>query len=271
MSDADVITATDPPVPPPIVYTLVGVVTPQRAPLSLKKFAGRAKHLASGRLVTISASILFNQIHVSVETAELWDVKDLRNMVLTFLRTNVAMVGFLTGLAYDIDVVRVVCAADNVDYVYGIEMPCLFERRSDEAFEKNLSALRKKCGGDLSVYLTRCLGDLVSAMRHSNDTHFYCYRAIESLMAHNAAKHGIDAKNQKETAWAHFREVARVTRETIMEIKGRADPLRHGGFGAGSADTIVSSLTSTWDIVKQYLDQLPEGELIFAPSVASAS
>ena len=89
-------------------------------------------------------------------------------------------------------------------------------------------------------------------MKHSDDTGFYCYRAIEALRHHCAAVHSI-AQESNATQWQKFREIAHCEEDTLREIKAAADPLRHGDVvGSTSADR-QRLFTITWNTVDRYL------------------
>jgi len=95
-------------------------------------------------------------------------------------------------------------------------------------------------------------GDLASAMKHADDTGFYCYRAIESLRQHCSAAHGL-AASEKAKQWQKFRDVAGCDEQTLRAIKAAADPLRHGGVVGSNSEDRATLFTSTWGIVDAYL------------------
>src|SRR5437764_3406318 len=117
------------------------------------------------------------------------------------------MVGYLKGYAYDFEITRVVHQGRKIDYVFGIDVPCIAERGKVVDLQDALSKLRGKTVGPNGLYLHRCFSDLVSSMKHADDTGFYCYRAIESLRHHCAAVHGLAAAD-KPIQCAKFREVS---------------------------------------------------------------
>lgn len=232
-------------------YLFYGRVLPERAQLTLScEFD--FSHVVSSVEGHAKLSILLNQIAVSITTAQAWDIHDLRNVVANILRDQLSMVGYLTGHAYDFELVRVLSDERGVDYVFGIDVPCIADRRSATDLGMALNNLRRKNSGPAGVFLHRCFADLVSALKDADDTGFYCYRAIEALRNHSALAAGLlDAS--RSVQWDKFREVAQCSEDSILSIKHEADSLRHGGVTALSSEGRTSLLSRTWDIVDAYL------------------
>lgn len=198
-------------------------------------------------------SIVLNQVAVWVESEHDWDVFDLRNVVKNIVQNHLAMVGYLKGYAYDFEVTRVLNPGREIDYVFGIDIPCLAERGKSVDLQDALPKLREKTSGRSGVFLNRCFSDLAFSMKHADDTGFYCYRAIESLRHHCAAVHGLsDADKSKQ--WEKFREVSGCSEETLRDIKAAADPLRHGEASGADAEDREKLFMSTWDVVDGYLN-----------------
>ncbi|MBU9437956.1 hypothetical protein [Burkholderia multivorans] len=235
-------------------YFFQGIVLPERAQLSLQ-FSLKFGHVHSGKQASARVSVVLNQVAVWIDTDDEWNVVDLRNVVNNIVRPHLDMLGFLLGHAYDLSITRVVNRERGVDYVFGIDTPCISPAAEKLDVEAELLKLRDKTIGPNGIYLNRCFGDLVSAMKHADDTAFYCYRAIESLRHHCAVKNGI-TDDSKSVQWAKFREMASCDESQVMAIKTAADGLRHGNpMDSLSYDRAVI-LTGTWKIVRQYLDAL---------------
>lgn len=233
-------------------YLFYGVVLPERAQLSLQ-FAVGFSHVISGIEGVAKVSIVLNQVAVRIETEHNWDIFDLKNVVKNIVQNHLAMVGYLMGYAYDLEVTRVLNQSREIDYVFGIDIPCLTERGKGIDLEGALVKLREKTIGANGVFLNRCFADLVSSMKHADDTGFYCYRAIESLRHHCAAVHGLSDAG-KARQWEKLREISGCTEETLREIKSAADPLRHGEASGANSEDRAKLFTSTWDIVDGYLN-----------------
>jgi hypothetical protein len=159
----------------------------------------------------------------------------------------------LTGHAYDIEVTRVLNKVRNIDYVFGVEIPCISELRVLEDLSQKLNSINSICYGTAGILINRCFGDLVSAMKNADDTAFYCYRAIESLRHHCASLNGL-TNSKKEIQWSKFREVAKCEKQAIMDIKAAADPLRHGGITPVSSEDRAALFRKTWSIVEGYIE-----------------
>ena len=232
-------------------YLFQGVVLPERAQLSLQ-FALSFSHVSSGVTGLAKVSIVLNQVAVWVESEHNWDVYDLRNVVKNIVQNHLAMLGYLKGYAYDFEVTRVLNQSRGIDYVFGIDIPCLTKRGESIDLQAELEKLRDKTTGENGLFLHRCFSDLASSMKHADDTGFYCYRAIESLRHHCAAVHGLSAA-EKSKQWEKFREVSGSDEQNIRFVKAAADPLRHGQPVGTDADSRAKLFITTWDIVDAYL------------------
>ena len=182
-------------------YLFYGRILPERAQLSLQLALG-FKHLTSGCSAQAKISIVLNQLAVWVDSESEWDIFDLRNVVRTIVLNELAMVGYLKGYAYDLEVTRVLNQSRGIDYVFGIDIPCLAARGQSIDPNEALPKLHEKIVGSNGVLLHRCFNDLVSSMKHADDTGFYCYRAIKSFRHHCAAVHGLST-DKKDKQWAH--------------------------------------------------------------------
>lgn len=232
-------------------YLFHGVVLPERAQLTLQ-FGVGFKHIVSGVDAEARVSILLNQVAVWVTSAHDWDIFDLRNVVKNIVQSRLAMVGYIKGYAYEFEISRILHIEKGIDQVFGIDIPCISRRNETIDLGAALLNLQEKTAGENGLLVTRCLSDLSSAMKHADDTGFYCYRAIESLRHHCATVFGLsDAERSKQ--WEKFREMAKCDEAKIRFIKSAADPVRHGNvYGVTSADR-SDLFTSTWDIVDGYL------------------
>jgi hypothetical protein len=214
------------------------------------------RHLGSDHTSKASISIVLNQIAVSIDSETEWDILDLRNTVIDIVQDLLATVSFTRGCAYDFVITRVLNRERNIDYVFGIDIPVLFEARKSIDINTKAREIRLKSQGVNGVFLSRCLNDLVSAMRHAGDTAFYCYRAMESLRHHCAAIHGLTSAERSQQ-WQKFRGVAGCTEEAIREIERAGTPLRHGEITSTTSAERAKLFTTTWSIVDGYINALP--------------
>lgn len=232
-------------------YLFYGRVLPERAAVSIQD-QFEFTHVATGIKGKISTNILLNQVVVWVETEEIWDVFDLRNVVKNVLSTQLGILGFLKGYAYEVEITRVLNRGREIDQVFGIDIPCIADRHSETTFAETLQKLRLLCQGQQGIYIHRCLNDLRSAMQHADDTGFYCYRAIESLRHHCAAVRGASELGKAEQ-WALFRNASGSAEITLREIKVAADPLRHGAVTQVSNEERAELFKKTFSVVDEYV------------------
>lgn len=232
-------------------YVFTGNVLPERAPITFQ-FSVGFRHFHSGVEGAARVSIVLNQLAVHVDTEHEWDIFDLRNVVLSLVQGQLAMVGYLLGYAYEVQVARVISLGRGIDYVFGIEVPCVSGRCAPERIEESLAELRKLSSGENGIFISRCFEDLRLAMKNADDTAFYCYRALESLRHHCAVLSGQPGA-EKKIQWELFRKVAACEESSIRAIKSESDPLRHGAINANHIDR-SSILTLTWDIVGAYVN-----------------
>ena len=232
-------------------YLLQGVVHPERAQISLRFTVGFS-HLTSKIEGTATANILFNQISLWVDSPEKWDIHDLKNVTKSILQNELAIVGYLKGYHYEVEMRRVINRDLEIDYVFGVDVPRITSRNKDIDLDEEIRKIRSKIKGTEGVFMHRCFRDLIAAMSNPDDTALYCYRAIESLRHHCSETNNLDAKN-KASQWRKFREVAQCKEETIRAVKDLADPIRHGGIHGLTDSERAELFETTWDIVDNYL------------------
>lgn len=133
-------------------YLFYKVVQPERAQLSLQFDVGFS-HVVSGVEGVAKVSIILNQVAVCVESEHSWDIFDLRNVVKNIVQNQLAMVGYLMGYAYDFEVTRVLNQSREINYVFGIDIPCLTERGKAIDLQDALVKLRDKTIGASGVFL----------------------------------------------------------------------------------------------------------------------
>lgn len=235
-------------------YLFYGVVLPERAQLTLHYSLG-FKHFTSGVVAEASVSIVLNQAAIWVASENDWDIFDLRNVVKNIVQGHLAMIGFIKGYAYEFEVSRVLHREKEIDHVFGIDIPCIAERNKQVDLDIALHKLRDKMLGKNGLFINRCLNDLASAMKHADDTGFYCYRAIESLRHHCASAFGLSGAD-KSKQWKKFREVAKCDEQKLRFIKSAADPVRHGNVAGITAADRNTLFFSTWDVVDGYINNI---------------
>lgn len=237
-------------------YLIEGTVHPERAQISMK-FGFSCQHLASNTTASISVNIQLNKIVAWVDTEAEWPLYDLRNFIKTAISNELSVVGFLHGYAYELDVTRIVQRERDIDWVIGIDVPCIAERNASLDKEAMYSLIREKTIGKEGTLLHRCFIDLSMAMKHADDTGFYCYRAVEALRQHCIIKFGLPPGDRNKAAqWAKLREIAQCSETTTREIEAAAAHTRHGGISTASDQERARLFTITWDVVEGYIRNL---------------
>ena len=235
-------------------YQFEGVVLPERAQISIQKSL-QFTHVTSGATGIANISIILNQVAVWVDSEIEWEIFDLKNVVKNLLQTELAIVGYLEGYAYDLEIKRVTNRHLGIDYVFGIDIPCIGERNRSIDKAAKISLISQKLSGPEGILLHRCFNDLAMAMKNAEDTGFYCYRAIESLRQHCALKFNLPSK-EKGKQWQKLKEVAQCDEDVILKIKSVADSVRHGGTASLTSDDRNNLFIMTWDIVDAYVQNI---------------
>ena len=145
-------------------YLFQGLVHPERAQITLQ-CSFPFTHLTTSRDGTARISILLNQVAVWVDTDVVWDVHDLRNVVKTMVSHELEVVVFIKGLAYEVEIRRVLNPEHGVDYVFGVEIPCIAERNKDVDLLARVNEIRGKTGHHRRRE-TRTRTDFVHVARH---------------------------------------------------------------------------------------------------------
>ncbi|MBJ7310507.1 hypothetical protein ACFOLJ_24270 [Rugamonas sp. CCM 8940] len=240
-------------------YQLTGAVLPERAQISFGHPTAHPFLLSSPKGdITINVCVVLNQVTVWVKSPFEWGIFDLRNEVATIVRHQLAIAGFLLGHAYNLEVTRVTTPDGNIDWVYGIDIPCLTERMKGKLSSEAFTALIVKTSGPKGFILHRCFTDLTLAMQHPVDTAFYCYRAIESLRQHWGALNDVE---EKATQWKGFRDFLGISKDSIDPVRIAAEGVRHGELVSITDQKRVELFTRTWDLVEAYLNKVQDPRL----------
>jgi hypothetical protein len=236
------------------VYILKGIVLPERAQITI--FPIKQIHIdkATNEVkFETKLSINSNQITLWFHTNSEWELYELKNVIKIHISTILAIVGFINGCAYDIEITQVINEEKLIDHVYGIDIPCIWERNKNINFNDKLNGLFSKISnsGVNGIYLNRCFTDLIMAMKNPVDTGFYCYRAIESLREYCKNKFNIGKKN-KEAQWKKLSEITGYIdlEDYIQVIMDFAYPVRHGDVIHITDSDRMEIFMKTWDVAK---------------------
>lgn len=178
------------------------------------------------------------------------DLETMRNYVREQAEHLVGIIGYRFGGMFDVEISAASRQETNDWAVFGNEIGCLVNARPDrsapiqqELFQAVLT----------NHYACLALSDFQRAMRE--DTGFYCYRAIESMMQSVKQDHGLGEK----AAWERLRNDLKINRDTIDRVKEFADPVRHGKAKGMSDSDRAQVLTTTDKIIDRFLKYLLAG------------
>lgn len=240
-------------------YHLSGAVLPERAQIS---FGHPSAHpfVISGPQgdVSVNVCVVLNQVGVWVQSPFEWNIFDLRNEVSTLVRHQLAIAGFLLGNSYNLEITRLTTQDGSIDWVFGIDIPCIAEKMQGKFSSEAFIELMVKTTGPKGIILHRSFTDLTLAMQHPVDTAFYCYRAIESLRHHWGATNDVEEKGAQ---WEGFRVALGIGKDSIDPIRIAAEGVRHGEFVPITNQERVELFMRTWDIVEAYLNKVPDPRL----------
>lgn len=169
-----------------------------------------------------------------------------RNYVRSAVQCFLDTMGFLNGVALDVDFERVEDSNGQVLAKFELAIPALATRET-RLTQDDLQGLFTTEEYDS---LRRCLADLRHAIREPHDTSFFLYRAIESLMQHFRT----DEKMANEAAWEALRAALDVPKEITWELFEASKPGRHGAPAAFHSDSQRAQvLKDAWFITEQFI------------------
>lgn len=235
------------------VYILRGLVLPERAQLSLPPIKVKFMHPSTVHEGEIKLSIVLNQITLWVYSESEWNIFDLRNVGKQFASDILSIIGFLKGYAYDIEIRHVINDEKEIDYVYGIDIPCIEKRNEHILVEEKLNDLLPKTVGAGGIYVKRCLNDLIMAMKHPEDTGFYCFRAIEALKQYCKNIFNIEKESEQ---WKKVTEITGYEKDYIEIVKKFAFPTRHGEVLPITSADREEIFMKTWDVIESFLEKM---------------
>lgn len=198
-------------------WTFFGIIHPERYALTWSqpqhfgmKFEIGGKTIQMNCFVAIHASQII--VRLQTEDVEL-DVFTLRNAARDLCASLADFAGFRGGREHRIDIVSASEETTGDWHVFGIEIPSLVQRKSNQVPEISSE--------EMSSYLSDPHAALVLAdLRHAmgSQSGFYVYRAIETI------KQSIAEPGDGERAsWDKLRKSLNVDRSALDFIKGFAD------------------------------------------------
>ena len=223
-------------------YHFTGVVHPARSSFNLPKikygFALPDEGLAATAVLQIDYSMV--SVVVSVEGEP--NILTLRNAVVGLVQSFVDAYGYISGRSFRVEIVSALPSGNDVQvFSCGVEVL----ESTAESRPLEIESLLKL--SHESPWVRRMLADLGLAIREPADSGFHRYRAIEAI------RHHFDADSSTEAeGWIKLRNQLNVTRPTIEEIKGFADPSRHGDWASISDQESARTLSLGWEIAFRF-------------------
>jgi hypothetical protein len=222
-------------------------VHPERAPISFSGIASQIQGLDGKAIAGIKLNIFQNQITVAVESEEK-DIFTLRNWIKSEVEFVTNIAGFLMGYGYDVEITKSHTEDLSMTQVFGIDIPVLAERAQMRDFNNSINSIFPLCYGVEAIFLRRALADLSSAIKHADDTAFYCFRAIESLRQ----SFGADLPDADQ--WKAMSEAVGSSKEEMEPLRSHAFPARHGIPKPLTDKDRQQFFLYTWNIVEKYID-----------------
>jgi hypothetical protein len=172
------------------------------------------------------------------------DIGTFRNQIATVCKSIYDAATFLQGEAVGVEITSLIEVDTGRFWTFADSVPELAQSADKrplptEAFVKLAI---------LNVRLRSALGDLKEAITSPNDTGFYCYRAIETLMQDFKRTGETDSKK----AWLRFREALRITQEWIKPLTDSSVSNRHGELKAVSGKERVFLMQLSWEITYRF-------------------
>ncbi len=177
-------------------------------------------------------------------------LETMRNFIREQAEHLVALIGYKFGGTFDVEILAASREGTNDWAVFGNEIGCLVNARPDRFAPLQVDLFQAVL---TNQYACLVLSDFQRAMRE--DTGFYCYRAIESMMQSVKQDHGLTEK----PAWARLRNDLKISQDSIYRVKDFADPVRHGKTKGMSDDDRAEILSTTDKIIDRFLRYLLSG------------
>jgi hypothetical protein len=191
--------------------------------------------------------LLSGGIHFAVDVTTEAPVKDIgvfRNQIVTICKSIFDAASFLNAVFVDVEIMSLTEVETDRFWTFRDEVPQLRE----PAQEGPLPVTEFMNLAIMNAYLRSALSDLNEAMSSPNDTGFYCYRAIETLLQ----EFKVPEKMENKDAWPRFRDALRVTQKWIKPLTDNSKWNRHGELRAISGQERLSLMKSAWTLVYRF-------------------
>ena len=173
------------------------------------------------------------------------DIATFRNQIATICKSIYDAATFLHGQAVGVELLSLTEVETNRFWTFRDSVPEL----SQSANERLLPTEEFINLAISNAYLRSALADLNEAITSPNDTGFYCYRAIETLMQEFKQPGETESKD----AWPRFREALQVTQEWITPLTDSSISNRHGELKALSGEERVFLMKRSWTLLYRFV------------------
>jgi hypothetical protein len=231
-------------------YIFSGLILPERAQLSIGPSTYAFTYPPDGTRHNAQVSIVLNQATVYVDTDKDWSVHDLKNIVVQIVRDLTNIIGYIRGYGYDVEIRQVRNRDRNIDYVFGIEIPCIAKRNEGLVLKDEFLRILSLIQGNHGRYISRALDDFSQAMKNPGDTPFYCFRALETLKQLCGYRYKIEGDINQ---WKKLTEITGYSKEDIEHIKEPAFEARHGLRKPITDDDRAGIFLKTWNIINMFI------------------
>jgi hypothetical protein len=182
---------------------------------------------------------------VAVTTAvAMKDIATFRNQIMTVCKSLYDVASFLNAVSVHVELTSLSEIETDRFWTFRDAAPELMA----SAHERPLPTEEFIKLSLLNNYLRSALSDLNEAMSSPNDTGFFCYRAIETLLQEFKEPDKMENKD----AWPRFRDALQVTQNWIKPLTDHSKSNRHGELQAVSGEQRVFLMKNAWTIVYRF-------------------
>lgn len=232
-------------------YAFFGRVYPERTSVEISGM--NLQHTSQFGTFQMHVVTHGSQILIEAQTEEETDdIYTLKNLVQSGVSSLTDPLSFLVGKHVDVEIVAVITPSGD-KRVFGVEYPYISEKISSEEIQSEwLPKILAVYQTEASPYLQHAFTDFRLAMKHAEDTGFYCFRAVESLR--QFFNSGDDSNS-----WKSLRKAINVDRATIEEdIQNYSYKRRHGDVDFITGEERQQVIEATWDIIRRFIEYAGE-------------
>lgn len=201
-------------------YTFFSVIYPERAWVNIPPFDGPIFTSGDVNIGNIHIVVAYSQITIIADIInDDTDIFTIRNSIQSYINHTICVLDYAKGQFHTLDIKQYMTSSGEI-FNFGANDFAVSARLS--TVKNTIDRLFQITKGEKGLIIRQCFFDLTKAIQFPEDTGFYCYRAIESLLQY------FDAATNKKQAWESLRQATNTTREEIDKIKNVSDQNRHG-------------------------------------------